>query len=153
MARLIPFLIAIGLSALLILNEADADSWRLVEAKSVDLGYRSYFPGSRDPLVTQNGLPDRQLGKGFDLDLRNDLFWSIMYFDATVHATTDEDTKNGGGQFRSCGLQFRTGFNVTDYLQLGYFHHSQHVIDTTYKPGFPVEDALEVRLNLYRAKP
>ena len=137
---------------LLVSVPALAEDWRLLEANSVDIAYRSYFEGSRSALETQNGLPNRQLGKGLDFDIKNDLFWGIGYLDLLLHAKTDEDTKNGGGQFRSAGLQFRVGFNFTDHIQFGYFHHSQHVLDTEYKPGFPVEDALELRVNIYRRK-
>lgn len=137
----------------LLVTPARADEWRLIEANSVDIYYRSYMPGSREPYVTQNGLPNRQVGKALDFDLKNNLFWGLGYLDLLAHSKTDEDTKEGGGQFRSVGLQFRVGANLADWLQVGYWHHSVHVLDTEYKPGFGVEDAVELRVNVYRRKP
>lgn len=151
--KILPFILAAGITALFLINNAQSDNWGLVELKEVTFDFKNYFDGGRDPLLTQNGLQRKGMGKYFGLDFNNTLFWGLMYWDNTIHGQTDKDLDSSGGQFRTVGWKWRTGFNVTDFLQVGYFHHSQHVIDTEYKPGFPVQDAVELKINIFKAKP
>jgi hypothetical protein len=132
------------LLGLLLATSAQAD-WIGVEKLSID--YVHYFPKGRAPLLTDNGLPDREPGHrvGFDLTLG---LPATFYWGNRVESYVDHDSKEGGGQFRSVGWNFEFGTNVIPQMDVYYHHHSQHVLDHAYDQGFPVEDGVGVRFKI-----
>ncbi len=126
---------------------------KLAHALELDqayINYRQYTPGGTSYLVTNNGLPDRSLDKGVSLHL-DTTFLSYAYWNNTVHAETDK-ALDGGGQFRTVGWQFQFGVRLTDYLDVEYAHHSQHILDHQGPLPFPREDSFGINLYLYRPK-
>jgi hypothetical protein len=147
---------AILLFATLLANYGTAEASDIWDSSpfslsDVSLGYRNYFPKGRDPLLSQNGLPDRNPGSELSIRLGLDLF-RYMYWDSIVHGGTDVDVLNGGGQFRSVGLETRVGVRPLWWLEVGYYHHSQHLLDTSSSLGFPVLDGWEVRAIVFKRK-
>lgn len=119
----------------------------------VFIDYRYFGSGGVDPLTTQNGLPGRELGSGLDLNFQTSIF-QYLYWDNTVHSTTDRYIDSGKeGQFRTVGWKFRLGVRLHDNLDIGYYHHSEHVLDYARKDPFPRRDGLELRFYLYNRKP
>lgn len=141
------------------LNRSDAsEGWEIVNLTEVNVNYISFFPGSFDPLITENAsMPNRQLGKQLDLNVNMD-FMKYGYWDNKVHSLTDDriNPNDSAGQFRLVGLNSRLGLRVSQHLEIGYFHYSQHLLDTGYQAGngvsnhWPVEDGLEIKLWLFR---
>lgn len=136
--------------AFLLIVPAKAD-WIALQA--VDVQATKFFPGGVDPLVTQNGLPNRGLGTNISLNL-NTTVLQYIYWDSVVHGTTDSYlSTNSEGQFRSIGLQMRLGLQLTDNVQIGYVHHSQHVLDTNNALGpFPREDGVQLNIRVFSSK-
>ena len=140
-------LIIVGLIVFSSIVHADA-----FELKEVSLNYRDFLPGTYYPLITNNGIPNRALDKELLLNLNSDL-WKYGYWNNTVHTMTDKDATTGAtGQFRLVGWEFRVGAKVFDCLDVGYYHHSQHLMDASLPYHFPTEDAVEIKIYLYSAE-
>lgn len=144
----------IGLICILFAQLAEARDWKLMELKEASATYKDFFPGGSDPLITQNGLPNRTLGQEVALNLNVDLL-QVLYFNNRVHGGTDEiksadGLTTGRGQFRTVGWEFELGVRISDYINISYYHHSQHILD--YDPGrrFPVQDALQLKIFFFR---
>lgn len=115
--------------------------------RDVSLEYKSFFDGGSYPLITDNGL-NRVQDKEMQLNLNFDLL-SYLYWDNVVHASTDRDPATGSSQFRLVGWQFGLGVRLTEWLKVGYYHHSQHLLDATLPWRFPVQDALHLQIKVY----
>lgn len=147
------------LIVILLLSEVHcyADDWHVLDLDEVSVGVMHYLPGGSDPLITQNNNElNKALGEELEVNINTTLF-HYLYWNSRVHSTTDTNISyNGstnGGQFRLVGLEFRVGLNLTEYVQFGYYHHSQHLLDTNYSQGnFPLKDALELRFYIYKSK-
>lgn len=148
MTRMIKMLL---MSMALVFSLNTAQAWNLLEMNETSLEYRDFFPGGSDPLITQNGLDNRTLGKEVRLNLNVDVL-KVFYFDNLVHGGTDEIIGSGGkGQFRVVGWNFELGFRLNQYINVYYHHHSQHILDSTYAHGhFPVQDAVGIKIYLYK---
>lgn len=128
----------------------------VIELQEVNIDTIRFFDGGVDPLVTQNGLPNRNVDYHFELALDTNIL-EYIYWDNKIHSDTDRIiTWNGdtvGGQFRTIGLEFHLGLNISDNLKFGYYHHSVHLLDTHSAQGdFPREDGLEMKFILYKSK-
>lgn len=122
-----------------------------IELKEVSADYKSFFPGGSDPLITDNGQPNRGLDKEISLGINTDIA-NFLYFDNVVHGRTDNIKGTNSGQFRTVGWNFKFGIRVSRTIEFGYWHHSQHLLDTEYKYGhFPVEDGIQLKIYLYRS--
>jgi hypothetical protein len=130
------------------IHEADSDDFHILELKEVYVDYLSFFKGGRDPLITQNGLRDKHLDKELNLNLNMNLF-KYGYFNSMIHSMTDKDSADHG-QFRLVGLKFETGIRLTNWIEVGYHHFSQHLLDYNSPNAFPVQDAVQIRLFLLR---
>lgn len=120
-----------------------------VELDKVDITYRDFFPGGRDPLITDTGIPNRQLGKEVSLNVDTNII-TYFYWNNRIHGMTDEVTNSGGrGQFRAVGWEFDVGFQLLNFLSLGYHHHSQHVLDHEAPFNWPVQDAVFINVVLF----
>lgn len=137
-------------SGLFLISMAFGDSD--IQLEQVYVGYKSFFPGGTSYLITNNGLPDREIGKEISLHV-DAKFLEVFYWHTLVHGTSDLYSETGkGGQFRAVGLQMELGLRFTSFLDLEYHHHSQHVLDQVGPFHFPVEDSIGFNLYLYRAK-
>lgn len=145
-------LILATLTILPLVCQVDAREFKLLELNEASMSYIDFFPGGSDPLITQNGTPNRTLGKEVKLNLNVNLL-KYMYLNNHVHGGTDEIIGSGGkGQFRTVGWEFQLGLHLSKYIDLFAHHHSQHLLDTTYQHGrFPVQDAVGIKIYFYRA--
>lgn len=140
--------------------------WRLVAAiifsasafalglHDVGITYRSYDPGSR--LATMPGYVATQgIAMAFEITQGIDLLWlgipiktsdRLFYWRNVMHGSMES------AQFRTVGWQFEIGVRPVPWLEIGRYHHSQHLLDVRYdwpsQGGFPVEDGFVVRLTL-----
>ena len=119
------------------------------ELREVSLNYRSYFGGGNDPVLNSSGLPDRELDKKLDITINMDVL-RYLYWDNQINSTTDKDINSGSGQFRVIGWEYRIGIRIFSSLEFGLYHHSQHILDHQGVGHFPVEDALQLKLYIYK---
>ena len=118
---------------------------RALDLKELSIDFTRYFPSGRSPLITSNGLPDRELGEKVGLSMlltKGPLCWRNR-----VESVTDRDVKEGGGQFRSISWLFQMGLCFQD-IDVFYHHRSEHVFDHEFTPGFPREDGAGFRLKI-----
>lgn len=125
------------------IKSVHAGEFNLVELDEVKLQYKDFFPGGSDPLITQNGLPDRTLGKEVNFILNTNVL-DYGFFNNTVNSKTDEIINSGGrGQFRSVAWSFQLGIRLATFLNVSYAHKSEHLLDHVYSQGrFPVNDSI-----------
>jgi len=129
-----------------IIGSAYSDDFHIVNLNELSLDYKNYHvvnPNAHNMLIWPN-VPKEGVNVGIKLDL-----FKYLYWDSTIESLTDD------AQYASIGLETRLGVRVSDSLELGFYHHSQHVLDSqyTYMNGhFPEEDAVEVKLYLYKEK-
>lgn len=145
---------AFACSVILLLFDTivNADEY-VFDVQEMYVNYHFYAPGGVDPLTTQNGLPNRTMGQGAEFNVKTRVF-QHLYWDNRIHTTTDKYIDSGeNGQFRTVGLETRFGVRLHDNLDIGYYHHSEHVLDYERTSPFPRRDAFEVRFYLYNAKP
>lgn len=120
--------------------------WKLVEIDEVSIQTIFFKDGGHDPLITDNGLPNRGLDKAFNLNLNINLS-SFLYFDNQIVSRTDS-VNSSFGQFRMVGWNYRAGIRPFDFLEIGIWHFSKHVLDHSLPYHFPVEDGIEIKLIL-----
>lgn len=128
-----------------------ASDFRILQLDEVRVDYMSFFSKGRDPMITNNGLPDRELGKLLDMQISTTVL-KYGYWRSLVHSYTDAVMNSeGGSQFRSVGLNMELGIRLFSQLDIFYWHYSQHLLDTTSDKigGFPVQDAVGIHLYLY----
>jgi hypothetical protein len=129
------------LLSLLFSTEAKADFFELSE---VYLNYQNYAlvnSGQKSLLVYPESPKE-----AININLNMNLFYGYMYAQSNI------ETYTTSAQFRSVGLQERIGFYLTDSIEIGFNHHSQHTLDRSipYMNGFPSEDCVEFRLYLFK---
>ena len=141
------------ISSLFISSFSKADEYNIVNVDELKINYKSFFPGGSNPLITENGLLNRTLDKELSLTV-NTFIFNVFYWNNRIHSLTDkENVPNGIGQFRLVGLESQLGVNLTPWVSLEYYHHSQHLLDYMYPYGhFPVEDAFSLNIFLIRSK-
>lgn len=85
--------------------------------------------------------------EGINVNINTDIL-TYLYWDSQIQSLTT------GSQYRAIGLETRLGLRLSQYLYVGYWHHSQHLMDRAPAtlPRFPSEDAVELKLFLFRAK-
>jgi hypothetical protein len=136
---------------LLITPAALADEFKLIELDELRVDYIDFFPSGRDPLITHNGLTNRELGKLLNVEIKTTLL-KYGYWRSLVNSMTDaySDTHRDG-QFRLVGLQMELGLRVAPFLDVYGWHHSQHLLDhpSTAIGGFPVQDGIGIRLYIF----
>ena len=127
-----------------------AFAWKLIELQEASVDYKYFTPKGRDPLITGNGLKNKELGNELNLNVNTD-FLKYFYFNNLVHSMTDRDaTTHTGGQFRVVGLNMVVGVRVAPFLYLYYDHFSKHVLDHhNVNDSFPVKDSFAFKLFLY----
>ena len=127
---------------LLLLAVTDADAGSVVELDEVSIHYLRFHPSARNPLFW-NSTPKEEL----DLNMNTNIL-RVVGWDNTVHSMTDSS------QYHVVGWNLRLYLRVTQYAEVGYWHFSKHVLDSTYPYSkWPVEDALMINLYIFRAKP
>lgn len=132
---------------LMMSDAADAKDLGILSLNELSIDYRNYSmvnPNGHEP-VTYPDPPKEAL----NLDLKIDVVGGIGYIDPTVESMTTD------AQFRDVGLLIRAGIRITDNLEVGIIHHSQHELDRTQQlpmGHFPESDAVQVKIYLFRAQ-
>ena len=116
----------------------------VIELQEVAVDYRNYAivnDQQRNLLVYPE--PPKE---GLNLDVKIDLFSGLMYANSLIEAMTVSS------QYRGIGLVQQVGFHLGKFADLGWYHHSQHVMDRPIMsiPSFPTEDAIQLRIYIYR---
>lgn len=125
----------------------NAQAFELIKLDTLAIDYRNYAmvnPNGHEPVV----YPDPPK-EAINLEMNLDVVYAF-YIDSTVESMTADS------QFRDVGLLIRAGLRITDYLELGLIHHSQHELDRTQQlpmGHFPESDAVQLKLYIYRANP
>jgi hypothetical protein len=123
-------------------NAADYHVWDL---KEFTINYRNYAlinDQARNALIYPIHPKE-----GIDVGFKSDVL-GFGYFDNEIMSLTSDS------QYEAIGLDLRLGIRVSDYVQVGYWHRSEHLLDhhSDYLPRYPSQDALEVRIYLFRSK-
>jgi hypothetical protein len=144
MTRMIYYVLAL-LIAFASIRFGSANDYHILDVSTAYVDYKHYAvlnDHAIDPMLFPE-FPKEGLTLGVDMGLiHNYGYWNI----AVEALTTDS-------QYRNVGLEMWLGFHLTHYLDLGYYHHSAHLLDTPqpFLPMFQHEDALNVKIYLYRS--
>jgi len=131
--------VVIGLTLLLVCCSEPIEAADLVELNEVSIQYKNFVSDGRDLLV----YPEVHR-EALSLNV-NTNFLSVLFWNNSIHTITTE------AQYRSVGLESRLGVRISRYLEVSYYHFSQHLLDraSATLPRFPVSDAVEVKLIIY----
>ena len=139
------------LFGLVLACRSEAGDLGVLELREVSVDFKQFFDGANYPLITNNGL-GQALDKELNLNIKTDIL-NYFYWDSTIHSMTDKRLySDKAGQFRLIGLEFGFGLRVSSTLEVGYYHYSQHLLDAEFPWHFPVVDAVQVKIYLYRDK-
>lgn len=137
---------------LLNMQLSHADDFGFLDLRELSVDAKSYYPGGHYPLITDNKIPGgRSLDKELNLSIKTDML-KYFYWDSTVHSMTDKTLDGYHGQFRLIGLEFGVGLRISSSVEFGYYHYSEHLMDASLPWHFPVRDALQLKVFLYRTK-
>jgi hypothetical protein len=153
-SRLRVFLVALATAIVIFLashKEADASDpdFDFLKLNEAHFQYLKFADGSRDPLITENGLRNRAMNTELNLFVKLDVL-KYFYFDNQIHSLTDQGIDGSNGQFRAVGWEYRAGVRLNSYFDVGYYHFSQHAIDHTLPYHWPVKDAIEINIYFFR---
>lgn len=130
-----------------VLLAMNAQAFELVKLDTLALDYRNYTmvnPNGHEAMTYPN--PPKE---AINLEMNLDVVYAF-YFDSVVESMTTDS------QFRDIGLQLRLGVRITDYLEIGLLHHSQHQLDRDQQlpmGHFPESDSVQIKLYIFRANP
>ena len=120
------------------------------EIRDLYLVHKKFGPHSRNPLIDDNGLENRELDREVSLVWNVDVL-THGYFDNQILSYVDRFKDSGqSDQFRIVGWDFKIGVRALGWLWVEYEHFSKHQLDNRAPGRFPVEDSLGVRLYFYR---
>lgn len=124
--------------------------YNLITLDELRVDYISFTQGGRDPLISDIGLPNREIGKLLDLNV-NTTILNYFYWRSLIHSYSDAySNTHENGQFRVVGLNMELGLRLTHFLDVYGWHYSQHVLDTgPIRSGFPVQDGIGIHLYIY----
>lgn len=142
MIKLIALTMMVVFALLLGLRDSEAGEFQVMKLDEASIYYKKYHPSARHPLFYDSS-PKESLNLGTNVDLLQVIGW-----DSVVQSMTNDS------QYYMVGLQMQLYLRITQQLEVGYYHQSQHLLDHTYPyQRYPVEDAVTVRLTLFRAHP
>lgn len=120
-----------------------ADDFHVLNLDELSIDYKNYArinDKARNLLI----YPEHPK-EGINININTSVL-SYGYFNSTIESLTTSS------QYRGIGLQVCLGLHLSDSVDIGYYHHSQHVIDREIQgiPIFPVEDAIQIKIYFYR---
>ncbi len=119
-------------------EKAPAKNW-LINVDELSINYKKFQPSSRHPLFYNSKMKE-----GIDLNMNNNMLFDYVFWDNTIHSSTNSS------QYYLVGWQFKFGARVTNGITVQYEHHSQHILDSTYPyMKFPVEDSLGFTIRIF----
>ena len=139
-------LIMLWLIVLLAGRVEAATDYHLIDIRELALDYKNYKminPNARNALIYPESPKE-----GVNVELKLDVMNRLFYWDSAIESLTTDS------QYRSVGLKLWMGLHLSDHMDVGYYHHSAHILDATQSRmnGFPVEDAVQIKLYLFRTK-
>jgi hypothetical protein len=122
--------------------QANASEFHVVELNQLALDYKNY--GMLNDKARNMLIYPEHPKESINIILNMDIL-KCGYWNSTIESMTT------GSQYRAIGLETRLGFRPLQSLELGIYHHSQHVIDRphAYMDKFASEDAVELKLYLF----
>lgn len=121
---------------LLELDQFDFDTYRVINHRDPYFGYKD--------MGSDGEHWDKGAAVNFNLDLMKYAEYS-WYWRNRVHGEATER------QFRQIGWQYETGLEVHNYVQVYWYHHSQHVLDDAGAYGkYPLDNFVGVRYTFYK---
>lgn len=122
---------------------AEASDYHIVDLDELSIDYKNYKM-VREKNYNTLTYPEN-IKEGINVNINTTILGAV-YWNNTIETLTTE------GQYRTIGLQLGLGVRLTDYIEVGYYHHSQHLLDRqhSFMNHFPVEDAVEIKFYLYR---
>lgn len=116
----------------------------ITQVSELSMEYKNFAKGSHNPLITDNGLNHLM---GQELNLRMNLeFLDCLYWRNMVHSYTDRQENGTRGQYRLIGWNYALGIRPFQWVELGYEHFSQHLLDATFPFRNPEENSLGIKL-------
>ncbi len=142
--RMLAWLTILACAGLLLVDRGYTDDYHIVDLKELSLDYKNFA------MINPNGVdamtwpdpPKESVNVLIKTDIATYFGW-----DSTIESWTTDS------QYRGIGLETRFYARITEHLDLGIYHHSQHELDrpnqlnTTH---FLEEDAVELKIYLYR---
>lgn len=135
------FLLAFGLAM-----RADAEDYGVLNLSELSIDYKNFKalnPASYE-VMTYPEPPKESIFINLKMDLLH-----YLYLDPTIESWTTD------AQYRGIGLEARLGLRLTEYVDIGIYHHSLHELDRNQQlniPHFLEQDSLEIKLYLYKTK-
>jgi hypothetical protein len=142
---LLGFICSLILTAFAILLDMREAKAEIIKLDSLYVDYRNFaMVNDKNRNLLTYPEPAKE---GLNLGLTTDVL-GIFYWDSEVQSITTD------AQYRSVALDMRFGLKVTDHLQIGYYHKSQHLLDRpSYNmPKFPVEDAIQIKFFIFKSR-
>lgn len=121
------------------------DAVNTSELDKVNIDYKSYFKNGFSPYMIKGSVLNKELDLNVDFSLLE-----IAYFNQTVWSLVDQS------QFRWVGYNPRLGIRLAPIVSVEFSHFSQHILDKAepyYDVKFPVEDSVNIRINLFDRNP
>lgn len=123
---------------LLLSTQALAKDYKLIELDSLFIDYKKFDSSNRDPYF-YNSTKYEELSINVTTDIAGFIYWDSM-----VHGDTNHS------KYEEVGLETRLGIRLTQSIEVGYYHHSRHLLDDTFPyQGFAVDDAFQIKIYLY----
>jgi hypothetical protein len=136
---------------ILILSTLLLTAYTPFKLREVYMVHRTFKSGGREPLIDGIQLKNREVGQELSLHFNTNIFCDHVYWDNQVLSYVARWNNSHPEQFRAIGWLFSIGIKPFEWLDVGYYHNSRHALDTDLKnQNFPVLDALEVKVYLYK---
>jgi hypothetical protein len=125
-------------------NVAWADSWHLMQLDSLTLDYKNYGwlnDKNRNALLYPESVKESvKLSMNLNILLAG-------YLNQSVNGLTTD------AQYRGVIYDLELGAHATELFDVYYSHESSHLFDRhhSFMNKFPVEDAIGIRLNIFRS--
>lgn len=112
------------------LNESSIDLYQIADHRN---GYSAQF--------------DNDWTKGFAINTNFSLLYNLLFLQSRM------ETFGTDAQIREAGLWWTTGVNLSDYFQIYYQHHSDHLLDSKNdETKFILENYYGVRIILFKRR-
>lgn len=144
MFRLLLIISIVGVT--IALWSGSAKAFDVIKLHDLYVDYKNFAminPNARDLLI----YPDKPK-ESINLGIETNLFDGWGYSNLLVESLVDQT------QYRGVGAQYSIGVRLSPYLEIGLYHHSQHVLDRGNEtlPRFSTEDAVQVKLHIYKER-
>lgn len=126
--------ILILLTVLLVAPKVMADD--VIEIQEASLSAKNFNDYTVDSFVPH---PKNE----YVLTLNSNVY-SRFYWNNSIHSQTDVT------QFRMVGLESRLGIYLSSHIDIGFYHFSKHMLDSTIDGHYPNMDAIELKIYFFK---